>query len=68
MAAPPVVVYDLRGNIVRTWGDASLLKPEGATKVMPEGFHGCWVDYEDNIWILRNADGVAQKYNHDGMV
>lgn len=64
--APPVVVYDLQGNVLSTWGDASLLKSEGGSKVMPEGFHGCWVDYEDNIWILGNADGVAQKYNHDG--
>lgn len=64
--APPVVGYDPDGNVVLSWGDASLLAPRGGTKVMPESFHGCFVDYQDNVWIGGNADGVVQKYSHGG--
>lgn len=64
--APPVIVYDPDGNVVTSWGDASLLTPDGGTKVMPESLHGCFADYEDNIWIGGNSDGIVQKYSHDG--
>jgi hypothetical protein len=64
--APPVVAYDPEGNVVTSWGDASHLAPGGGTKVMPESLHGCFADYEDNIWIAGNSDGVVQKYSHDG--
>jgi len=37
-----------------------------ATRGVPTGIHGCFVDYQDNIWILGNGDGIAQKYTHDG--
>src|SRR5688572_12838892 len=33
---------------------------------MPHGVHGCFADYQDNIWIAGNADGVVQKWSHDG--
>ena len=64
--APPVIAYDPDGNVVTSWGDASHLTPGGGTKVMPESLHGCFADYEDNIWIAGNSDGVVQKYSHDG--
>ena len=64
--APPVVAYDPEGNVVLSWGDASHVSPRGGTKVMPESLHGCFVDHEDNLWISGNADGVVQKYSHDG--
>jgi sugar lactone lactonase YvrE len=64
--APPVVAYDPEGNVVASWGDASVLAPNGGTKVMPESLHGCFVDYDDNVWIGGNADGVVQKYSHEG--
>ena len=64
--APPVVAYDPAGNVVASWGDASLLAPGGGTKVMPESLHGCFADHDDNIWIAGNADGIVQKYSHDG--
>ena len=44
-----------------SWGDASVLAPNGGTKVMPESLHGCFVDYEDNVWLAGNADGIVQK-------
>ena len=64
--APPVVAYDPDGNVVLSWGDPSHLSPGGGTKVMPESLHGCFVDHDDNVWIAGNADGVVQKYTHDG--
>lgn len=64
--APPVVAYDPEGNVVTSWGDASLLAPNGGTKVMPESRHGCFADYQDNSWIAGNSDGIVQKYSHDG--
>jgi sugar lactone lactonase YvrE len=66
IAAPPVVAYDPEGNLVLSWGDPSHLVPGGGTKVMPESLHGCVVDHEDNVWIAGNADGIVQKYSHDG--
>jgi hypothetical protein len=65
MAAPPVILYDTEGNVVASWGDPTL-SPEGPPKTMPGGFHGCFVDYQDNIWIGGNNDGVVQKWSHDG--
>jgi len=63
--APPVVHYDPEGNVAHSWGDATLT-PAGAAASLPHGIHGCFVDYEDNIWIAGNSDGVVQKWSHDG--
>jgi sugar lactone lactonase YvrE len=63
--APPVIIHDTEGNIVASWGDPSLT-PEGVTAVLPNGIHGCFADHENNIWIAGNADGVVQKWTHDG--
>ena len=30
---------------------------------MPQGAHGCFVDYQGNIWVGGNGDGIVQKYN-----
>jgi hypothetical protein len=69
--APPVIEYDSAGNIVHTWGDPSIKskkisKGYGTTAVIPESLHGCFVDYQDNVWIGGYADGVVQEYTHDG--
>jgi hypothetical protein len=63
--APPVIEFDADGKIVNTWGDAALT-PQGAAATLPHGIHGCFVDYEDNVWIAGNLDGVVQKWTHDG--
>ncbi len=55
--APPVIEFDTDGNVVNAWGDRSKL---------PTSIHGCFVDYQDNIWIGGNGDGVVQKWSHDG--
>ena len=37
-----------------------------ATRGVPRGIHGLYVDYQDNVWIAGNGDGIVQKYSHDG--
>jgi hypothetical protein len=55
--APPVIEFDTDGNVVNAWGDRN---------VMPNGIHGCFVDYQNNLWIAGNGDGIVQKYPHNG--
>ena len=49
-AAPPVLVFDQAGNLVRSWGG----KGEGYE--WPEGNHGIHVDHKGNVWIGGNGD------------
>jgi hypothetical protein len=65
VGSPPVIEYDAEGNVVRAWGDQSK-NPDGTNAVLPNGIHGCFVDYQDNVWIAGNGDGVVQKWTHDG--
>ena len=71
-ASPPVIEFDRAGNVVNAWGDPALnTVPQGTlavgtNMVLPNGIHGCFVDYQDNVWIGGNGDGVVQKYTHDG--
>jgi len=75
-ASPPVIELDAHGNVVNSWGNPALVPanttgPAGnnignQNAVLPNGTHGCFVDYEDNVWIGGNGDGVVQKYSHDG--
>ncbi len=55
--APWVIEFDADGNVVNSWGDANVLGP---------GRHACYVDYENNVWLPSNQDGIMQKYSHDG--
>jgi DNA-binding beta-propeller fold protein YncE len=55
--APPVIEFDPDGNVVNSWGDRAK---------MPKTLHGCFVDYQGNIWIAGRFDGIVQKYTHDG--
>ena len=55
--APPVIEFDPDGNVVRSWGDPSLLG---------ERLHDCHVDQDQNIWIIGSGSGFAQKYSSDG--
>jgi DNA-binding beta-propeller fold protein YncE len=55
--APPVIEFDPEGDVVNSWGDREIL---------PEGLHGCFVDYQNTVWISGSRDGVIQKYTHDG--
>jgi hypothetical protein len=57
VAAPPVMEFDPDGRTVAGWGDRN---------VLPNGIHGCFVDYQDNLWIGGNGDGIVQKYTRGG--
>jgi NHL repeat len=56
-AAPPITEFDPDGKLVNAWGDRNLL---------PKRLHGCFVDYQNNIWIGGSEDGIYQMYTHDG--
>jgi len=72
--SPPVVAYNREGKVVYAWGDptlyattnSSLHQYAGGAAVMPNGAHGCFVDYQDNVWLGGNGDGIVQKYTRNG--
>ena len=55
--APSVLIFDLAGNLVHSFGDSN---------TVPGVIHGCFVDHENNIWLTGNGDGIVQKWTHDG--
>jgi len=55
--APPVIEFDPQGNVANSWGNRETL---------PEGLHGCFVDYQGNVWLAGSDDTFVQKYSHDG--
>ena len=57
--APTVIEFDPQGNVANSWGDSN---------VLGSGRHGCYVDYENNVWIPSNQDGIVQKFTHDGSI
>ncbi len=61
-AAPPVLVFDQAGNLVRSWGGP------GAGYEWPESNHGIHVDYKGNVWIGGNGDKDAHllKFTKEG--
>lgn len=63
--APPVIEFDQEGNVINSWGDRNLL-PLSEPELHRGGPHGCFVDYEGNVWIAGTRDGIVQKYSHDG--
>jgi hypothetical protein len=62
VAAPPVLVFDQAGNLVRAWGGP------GAGYEWPESEHGIFVDATDSVWLAGNGDADAQilKFTLDG--
>jgi hypothetical protein len=60
--APPILVYDPEGNLVRTWGGP------GPGYEWPSSNHGVHVDYKGNVWIGGNGEKDAQilKFTKDG--
>ncbi|HEY5623821.1 MAG TPA: hypothetical protein VIV14_08660 [Gammaproteobacteria bacterium] len=57
--AASIMLFDTEGNLVHFWGDRS---------TVPDSIHGCAFDTDDNIWVVGNNDGIAQKYSHDGVL
>jgi DNA-binding beta-propeller fold protein YncE len=60
--APPVLVFDQAGNLVRHWGGP------GEGYEWPMSNHGIHVDYKGNVWIGGNgkADSHLLKFTKDG--
>jgi hypothetical protein len=54
--SPTVIEFDQAGNVVNAWN----------SKGVQSQIHGCFVDYQDNIWIAGNGDGIVEKWTHDG--
>ena len=65
--SPPVVAYNSDGDTVAGWGNPSLLPASavdgGYAAYMPQGAHGCFIDYQGNLWVGGNGDGIVQEYN-----
>jgi len=61
-AAPPILVFDQAGNLVRSWGGP------GAGYEWPQSNHGIHVDYKGNVWIGGNGDKDAHllKFTKEG--
>jgi DNA-binding beta-propeller fold protein YncE len=61
-SAPPVLVFDPEGNLVRSWGGP------GEGYEWPQSNHGIHVDYKGNVWIGGNGEKDAQllKFTKDG--
>jgi DNA-binding beta-propeller fold protein YncE len=53
-AAPPVIVFDQDGNVVRAWGGP------GAGYEWPESEHGIFVDGDDAVWLAGNGNKDSQ--------
>ena len=60
--APPILVYDPEGNLVRSWGGP------GPGYEWPQSNHGIHVDYKGNVWIGGNGEKDAHilKFTKDG--
>ena len=56
-AAPPVIEFDVEGNVVNSWGNGNLL---------PKDLHGCAIDRDGHVWLDGSEDGIVQQYSHDG--
>jgi hypothetical protein len=62
VAAPPVLVFDQAGNLVRSWGG------RGTGYEWPASEHGIFIDATDNVWLAGNGDDDSQilKFTLDG--
>jgi NHL repeat-containing protein len=60
--APPVLEFDVKGNLVASWGGP------GAGHPWPDNEHGIYVDDRDNVWLAGNGprDGMLLKFTRDG--
>lgn len=60
--APPVLVYDAAGNLVKSWGGP------GPGYDWPQSNHGLTVDHKGNAWLAGNGTKDTQilKFTGDG--
>jgi len=61
-AAPPVLVFDQSGNLLRSWGGP------GRGYDWQQSEHGIFVDDDDFVWLAGNGkqDGQLLKFTMDG--
>ena len=61
-AAPPVLVFDQSGNLIRFWGGP------GQGYDWPQSEHGIFIDDNDFVWLAGNGpkDGQLLKFTMDG--
>lgn len=79
--APPVLVFDQQGNLLKSWGaihteDPATKKqvligkqvsPPYAEGLWPSHEHGIYVDHKDNVWLTNsNAPSQLLKFTNDG--
>jgi len=64
--SPTVIEFDTDGNVVNAWNVKAKDSTGTLVPVNQAQIHGCFVDYQDNIWIGGNGEGVEVKYSHDG--
>jgi hypothetical protein len=62
VAAPPVMVFDTSGNLVKHWGGP------GTGFNWPKSEHGIHIDSNDFVWLAGNdrTDGQILKFTMDG--
>jgi DNA-binding beta-propeller fold protein YncE len=62
VAAPPVLVFDQSGNLIRSWGGP------GQGYNWPKSEHSVYIDDNDFIWLAGNdkSDGQLLKFTMDG--
>jgi hypothetical protein len=60
--APPVLVYDQAGNLVKSWGGP------GAGYEWPDSNHGITIDHKGNVWLAGNGQKDTQvlKFTSEG--
>jgi len=58
--APPVLVYDQAGNLVKSWGGP------GKGYDWPDSNHGITVDHRGNVWLAGNGQKDTQVLKFDG--
>jgi DNA-binding beta-propeller fold protein YncE len=62
VAAPPVLVFDQSGNVIRSWGGP------GQGYDWPKSEHGIFIDDNDFVWLAGNGkqDGQLLKFTMEG--
>jgi DNA-binding beta-propeller fold protein YncE len=55
--ADPLIVFDAKGNYLRSWGRGMFGSP-----------HGLRIDRDNNVWITDNGDHQVMKFTNEGQL